>query len=46
MTTPIEVPPTEPPRLVVLIDVEGEHGGRLPAKFDMMPAAINVKVGG
>jgi diacylglycerol kinase (ATP) len=30
----------------VLIDVEGEHGGRLPAKFDIMPSAINVKVGG
>jgi YegS/Rv2252/BmrU family lipid kinase len=30
----------------VLIDVEGEHGGRLPAQFDMIPAAVNVKVGG
>lgn len=31
---------------VVLLDVEGEHGGRLPAKFDILPATINVKVGG
>jgi YegS/Rv2252/BmrU family lipid kinase len=31
---------------VVLIDVEGEYGGILPAKFDIIPAAINVKVGG
>ncbi len=31
---------------VVLLDVEGEHGGRLPAKFDILPAAINVKIGG
>ena len=30
----------------VLIDVEGEDGGRLPARFDIMPGAINVKVGG
>ncbi len=30
----------------VLIDVEGEHGGRLPARFDIIPGAINVKVGG
>ena len=29
----------------VLIDVEGEHGGILPAKFQMLPGAINVKVG-
>ena len=30
---------------VVLIDVEGEYGGILPARFDIIPAAINVKVG-
>ena len=29
----------------VLIDVEGEHGGRLPARFEIIPSAINVKVG-
>jgi len=31
---------------VVLIDVEGEHGGRLPARFEIIPNSINVKVGG
>ncbi|MBI4831133.1 MAG: diacylglycerol kinase family lipid kinase [Candidatus Lindowbacteria bacterium] len=31
---------------VVLLDVEGEQVGRLPARFDIIPAAINVKVGG
>jgi diacylglycerol kinase (ATP) len=30
----------------VLIDVEGEDGGILPAKFEILPAAINLKVGG
>ena len=30
----------------VLIDVEGEHGGMLPATFEIIPSAINVKVGG
>jgi diacylglycerol kinase family enzyme len=30
----------------VLIDVEGEDGGKLPARFDIMPGAIKVKVGG
>jgi YegS/Rv2252/BmrU family lipid kinase len=30
----------------VLIDVEGEDGGRLPATFDIIPGAIKVKVGG
>ncbi len=29
----------------VLIDVEGEHGGMLPATFEIIPSAINVKVG-
>ena len=29
----------------VLIDVEGEHGGMLPAKFEIIPSSINVKVG-
>jgi YegS/Rv2252/BmrU family lipid kinase len=29
----------------VLIDVEGEQGGRLPAKFEIIPSSINVKVG-
>jgi diacylglycerol kinase (ATP) len=29
-----------------LIDVEGEHGGMLPATFEIIPSAINVKVGG
>jgi len=29
----------------VLIDVEGEHGGILPAKFEIIPSSINVKVG-
>ncbi|MBI5115128.1 diacylglycerol kinase family lipid kinase [Candidatus Poribacteria bacterium] len=31
---------------VVLLDVEGEQIGRLPARFEILPAAINVKVGG
>ncbi|RJP14515.1 MAG: diacylglycerol kinase family lipid kinase [Candidatus Abyssobacteria bacterium SURF_5] len=30
---------------VVLLDVEGEQVGRLPARFDIVPAAINVKIG-
>jgi diacylglycerol kinase (ATP) len=30
----------------VLLDVEGEQIGRLPVRFDIIPAAINVKVGG
>ncbi len=30
----------------ILIDVEGEDGGILPAKFDIMPGAIKVKIGG
>lgn len=30
----------------VLIDVEGEDGGILPAKFDIMSGAIKVKTGG
>lgn len=30
----------------VLLDVEGEQIGRLPAKFDIIPAAMNVKIGG
>jgi len=30
----------------VLIDVEGEHGGFLPAKFEIIPSSINVKIGG
>jgi YegS/Rv2252/BmrU family lipid kinase len=29
----------------VLIDVEGEYGGTLPATFEIIPSAINVKVG-
>jgi diacylglycerol kinase (ATP) len=29
----------------VLLDVEGEQIGRLPARFDIIPSAINVKVG-
>jgi YegS/Rv2252/BmrU family lipid kinase len=29
----------------VLIDVEGEHGGMLPARFEIIPSSINVKVG-
>jgi YegS/Rv2252/BmrU family lipid kinase len=29
----------------VLIDVEGEHGGMLPAKFEIIPSSIHVKVG-
>jgi len=29
----------------VLIDVEGEEGGRLPAKFEIIPSSIDVKVG-
>jgi YegS/Rv2252/BmrU family lipid kinase len=31
---------------VVLLDVEGEQIGRLPARFEIIPASINVKVGG
>jgi YegS/Rv2252/BmrU family lipid kinase len=31
---------------VVLLDVEGEQIGRLPARFDIIPSAIKVKVGG
>lgn len=31
---------------VVLLDVEGEQIGRLPARFDIIPSSINVKVGG
>lgn len=30
----------------VLIDIEGEHGGLLPARFEIIPSSINVKVGG
>ncbi len=30
----------------VLLDVEGEQVGRLPARFEILPGAINVKVGG
>ncbi len=30
----------------VLLDVEGEQVGMLPVRFDLIPAAINVKVGG
>ncbi len=30
----------------VLIDVEGEHGGLLPARFEIIPSSINVKIGG
>ena len=29
----------------VLIDVEGEDGGLLPARFEIIPSSINVKVG-
>jgi YegS/Rv2252/BmrU family lipid kinase len=29
----------------VLIDVEGEQGGMLPATFEIIPSSINVKVG-
>ncbi|RJP72740.1 MAG: diacylglycerol kinase family lipid kinase [Candidatus Abyssobacteria bacterium SURF_17] len=31
---------------VVLLDVEGEQIGRLPARFDIIPAAVKVKVEG
>jgi YegS/Rv2252/BmrU family lipid kinase len=31
---------------VVLLDVEGEQIGRLPARFDIIPLAVKVKVGG
>lgn len=31
---------------IVLLDVDGEQIGRLPARFDIIPAAMNVKVGG
>jgi YegS/Rv2252/BmrU family lipid kinase len=30
---------------VVLLDAEGEQVGRLPARFNIIPSAINVKVG-
>lgn len=38
----VEAEPVEPGE-PILLDVDGETPGRLPARFDLLPAALNLK---